>query len=68
MARIYSELHQNIQDRCAVAGIEILSPAYTSVRDGNPSTIPGACRRIPTTELLSPTLLQRAPSAIECNK
>lgn len=42
MARIYSELHQNIQDRCAVAGIEILSPAYTSVRDGNPSTIPGA--------------------------
>jgi hypothetical protein len=41
MARIYSELHQSIQDRCAAAGIEILSPAYTSYRDGSPSTIPG---------------------------
>lgn len=35
MARMYSELHQNIQDRCTEADIEILSPAYTSFRDGD---------------------------------
>lgn len=40
MPRIYSELHQNIQDYCNQAGIEILSPGYTSLRDGNHSTIP----------------------------
>lgn len=41
MPRIYSELHQNIQDYCNQAAIEILSPTYTSLRDGNHSTIPG---------------------------
>lgn len=40
MPAIYSELHQNIQDYCNQAGIEILSPAYSSIRDGNHSTIP----------------------------
>jgi small-conductance mechanosensitive channel len=40
MALIYSELHQNIQDACNEAGIEILSPHYGALRDGNPSTIP----------------------------
>jgi len=40
MALTYSGLHQNIQDRCNEAGIEILSPAYSALRDGNPSTIP----------------------------
>lgn len=40
MAVIYSELHQNIQDSCNKAGIEILSPHYGALRDGNPSTIP----------------------------
>ncbi len=42
MARTYSELHQNIQDRCAEAGIEILSPLYAATRDGNATTIPKA--------------------------
>ena len=28
MPRIYSHLHQNIQDKCNEAGIEILSPHY----------------------------------------
>jgi small-conductance mechanosensitive channel len=37
---IYSELHQNLQDHCNQAGIEILSPHYGAVRDGNQSTIP----------------------------
>lgn len=40
MTRIYSELHQNIQDYCNQSGIEILSPAYSALRDGNHSTIP----------------------------
>jgi small-conductance mechanosensitive channel len=40
MARTYSELHQHIQDRCAAAGIEILSPLYAATRDGSERTIP----------------------------
>lgn len=40
MAKIYSELHQNIQDKCNEAGIEVLSPHYRAVRDGNQNTIP----------------------------
>jgi small-conductance mechanosensitive channel len=37
---IYSQLHQNIQDCCNEAGIEILSPHYRYMRDGNMTTIP----------------------------
>lgn len=40
MAQIYSDLHQNIQDKFHDAGIEIMSPHYMAVRDGNESTIP----------------------------
>jgi small-conductance mechanosensitive channel len=40
MVRIYSELHQNIQDKCNEVGIEIMSPHYSAMRDGNQSTIP----------------------------
>ncbi|MDF5706169.1 MAG: mechanosensitive ion channel family protein [Nostoc sp. S4] len=40
MASIYSQLHQNIQDKCNEAGIEILSPHYSAIRDGNQTTIP----------------------------
>lgn len=39
-AVIYSNLHQNIQDCCNEMGIEILSPHYRAVRDGNVTTIP----------------------------
>jgi len=39
-AVIYSHLHQNIQDCCNEAGIEILSPHYRAARDGNMTTIP----------------------------
>jgi small-conductance mechanosensitive channel len=39
--RVYSLLHQNIQDCCKEAGIEIMSPQYHSLRDGNKTTIPG---------------------------
>lgn len=40
MADIYSDLHENIQDQCNEAGIEIMSPHYAALRDGNASTIP----------------------------
>jgi small-conductance mechanosensitive channel len=37
---IYSELHQNIQDHFNGAGIEINSPHYASLRDGNRVAVP----------------------------
>jgi len=37
---IYSKLHQNIQDCFNEAGLEIMSPHYNSLRDGNKTTIP----------------------------
>ena len=40
MMTTYSNLHQNIQDKFNEAGIEILSPSFSAVRDGNTSTIP----------------------------
>src|SRR5580765_1915642 len=42
MQNIYSKLHQNIQDKFNEAGVEINSPHYTSLRDGNRTTIPDA--------------------------
>lgn len=40
MPAIYSHLHQNIQDFCNAADIEILSPTFSALRDGNHSTLP----------------------------
>ncbi|MDD2732917.1 MAG: mechanosensitive ion channel family protein [Desulfuromonadaceae bacterium] len=40
MARTYSELHQNIQEKFNEGGIEIMSPHYATLRDGNMTTIP----------------------------
>jgi small-conductance mechanosensitive channel len=40
LAGIYSGLHQNIQDVCNERGIEIMSPHYRALREGNTSTIP----------------------------
>jgi small-conductance mechanosensitive channel len=40
MARIYSELHQNIQDKFNHGGVEIMSPHYGALRDGNQTTVP----------------------------
>ncbi|TSJ44501.1 mechanosensitive ion channel family protein [Mucilaginibacter corticis] len=39
-ARIYSMLHANIQDKFNEAGVEIMSPHYKALRDGNATTIP----------------------------
>jgi small-conductance mechanosensitive channel len=38
--RIQSELHANIQDKFNEAGVEIMSPTYSALRDGNQATIP----------------------------
>ncbi len=40
MAAIYSDLHQNIQDKFNEAGVEIMSPHYKAARDGNMTTVP----------------------------
>jgi small-conductance mechanosensitive channel len=42
MAVIYSGLYQNIQDKFNEAGVEIMSPHFTSLRDGNGIQIPDA--------------------------
>jgi small-conductance mechanosensitive channel len=41
MPLIYSDIHRNILDVFNEAGVEILSPAYVSARDGNLTTVPG---------------------------
>ena len=40
MAATYSELHKNIQDKFNEAGVEIMSPHFTAVRDGNRTALP----------------------------
>ena len=40
MARIYSDLHGKILDKFNEAGVEIMSPHFTGVRDGNKINIP----------------------------
>lgn len=40
MAELYSELHKHIQEEFNHAGVEIMSPSYLALRDGNGSTTP----------------------------
>jgi small-conductance mechanosensitive channel len=40
LPRIYSNLHANILDEFHGHNVEITSPAYRAVRDGNPLTVP----------------------------
>jgi small-conductance mechanosensitive channel len=40
MPRVYSDLHQNIQNTFNESGVEIMSPHYTQIRDGSHTTIP----------------------------
>jgi len=42
MVNTYSALHRNIQDTFNEAGVEIMSPHYTQLRDGNRIAIPDA--------------------------
>ena len=41
MVYTYSELRANIQDCFYAAGVEIMSPVYHALRDGNKTAIPG---------------------------
>ncbi|MEJ5368074.1 MAG: hypothetical protein WHT08_07140 [Bryobacteraceae bacterium] len=38
-------MHASIQDKFNAAGVEILSPAYQALRDGNELTIPAGQRK-----------------------
>lgn len=38
--KLYSDLHQEIQDAFARAGVEILSPAFHALRDANAAVLP----------------------------
>ena len=40
MMATYAALHANIQNKFFAAGVEIMSPHYTSLRDGNTVTVP----------------------------
>ncbi len=40
----HAELHQNIQDAFNEGGVEILSPAFSYLRDGSTTTIPASYR------------------------
>jgi small-conductance mechanosensitive channel len=40
MAALYSKLHTEIQDSFSAAGVEIMSPHYAAVRDGNRVALP----------------------------
>ena len=40
MPRVYSAVHQNIQDKFNEANVEILSPTFSALRDGNTVTTP----------------------------
>jgi small-conductance mechanosensitive channel len=44
MVDIYAAMHARIQDAFDAAGVEIMSPHYTSLRDGSVVAIPGASR------------------------
>ena len=44
MIDIYAALHARIQDTFYAAGVEIMSPHFTAVRDGNTVAIPEAFR------------------------
>lgn len=44
MIDIYSRLHSNIQEKFNEGGVEIMSPTFLALRDGNTVTIPEAQR------------------------
>lgn len=61
MVLIYSQLHRNIQDQCNQNGIEILSPTYTALRDGNRSTLVEG--HFPNPDIASPFTWASTPNS-----
>ena len=69
--RIYSALHQNIQDCFNAAGVEIMSPAYAALRDGNNVTTPASYlppAYQPPSFRVTPVATTPAPSSHDPNK
>jgi small-conductance mechanosensitive channel len=65
MAEIYAALHARIQDAFYAAGVEIMSPHYTALRDGNTVAMPEPLRapdyRAPAFRIEDATSRQKAP-------
>lgn len=59
MAHTYGALHANIQDAFNAAGVEILSPHYKALRDGNLVTIPA--EHLPKDYVAPSFRVQRTP-------
>lgn len=51
MPLIYSDLHKHILEVFNKAGVEILSPGYTAIRDGNLTTIPSQLKKTDKTPI-----------------
>jgi small-conductance mechanosensitive channel len=45
MPAIYAELHRHILDTFLEANVEIMSPTYNAIRDGNAATVPSSTSR-----------------------
>jgi small-conductance mechanosensitive channel len=63
MIDIYAALHARIQDAFYAAGVEIMSPHYTSLRDGNTIAIPEALRP-PGYQPAALRVLETAPAGL----
>ena len=67
MIDIYAALHARIQDEFYTAGVEIMSPHFTAIRDGNTIAIPEAFRgaeyRVPAFRVSDVTATVTAASA-----
>jgi small-conductance mechanosensitive channel len=65
MASIYAELHQNIQETFNEGGVEIMSPHYGALRDGNAAAMPadvlGAAYKAPPFRVAIDGGARRAP-------
>jgi len=68
MIDIYAALHARIQDTFYAAGVEIMSPHFTAIRDGNTIAIPEASRpadyRAPSFRVEDTTATAAGPSDI----
>lgn len=60
MPRTYGELHASIQDAFNAAGVEIMSPHYKALRDGNQVTIPA--EQLPANYVTPSFRVQSTPS------
>jgi small-conductance mechanosensitive channel len=69
MVTLYSDLHRHIQDKFNEAGVEIMSPHFSAVRDGNQAAIPDTylskSYQAPAFRIFSPGDWFRKPSREE---